>query len=248
MRTPRSSLPVLLALVVGVSAPFAAVAEEPAPPTGVWLDESGRGAIEITSCGAGLCGRLVWTKEQGKDARSACGMQIIGDVKKIDAGTWNGGWIYSPEMKARFDVELKPIDGDSLQVTGFAGSRDLSETFVWRRAPAGLGRCGDTPRAGYVAAKVEPKGNVATAAAAAAAAATGAGAAAIIKQRVSESPESAKSQAKGAAEKSAASRKPSKVAARGNDAGSRRHTSTCHVPFASFRCTSKTSRVLARIF
>lgn len=239
MRTLRSGFPFLLALVAGLGVAFSAAAEERAGPTGVWLDESGRGAIEITSCGAGLCGRLVWTKEQGKAARSACGLQIIGDVKKIDAGTWNGGWIYSPELKARFDVELKPIDADSLQVTGFAGSRDLSETFIWRRAPSDLGRCGDTPRAGYVAAKVEPKGSHATAAAVA----TGAGAAAVIKQRIG-SADGAKAKA---GDKPSARRTASK-AARGGEAGSRRHTSTCHVPFASFRCTSKASRVLARIF
>lgn len=244
MRTSRSGISCLLALVAGLGVSFTAAAEDREGPTGVWLDESGRGAIEITSCGPGLCGRLVWTKEQGKAARSACGLQIIGDVKKIDAGTWNGGWIYSPELKARFDVELKPIDADSLQVTGFAGSRDLSETYVWRRAPADLGRCEDTPRAGYIAAKVEPKDGAAVAAAGA----VGAGSAAILKRKVDASQRAAKVQAKAVAEKPSARRSAAKVAARGSDAGVRRHTATCHVPFASFRCTSKTSRVLARIF
>lgn len=32
--------------------------------------------------------------------------------------------------------------GDSLKVVGYAGTKMLSETMVWTRAPADLKRCG----------------------------------------------------------------------------------------------------------
>lgn len=220
-------------------------------PHGVWLDEQGRGAIEIAPCDSGLCGRLVWTKDAGKLARAACGMQIIGDVKRIDAATWNGGWIYSPELKSRFDVELKPIDGESLQVTGFAGSRDMSETMIWRRAPADLGRCGGPERAGYVAATVVDKsGKVAGAAGAAA------GAAGVAAVAVAAAPKRAKAAADKPAVKTAkaavkAERRPTRVAEAKHERP-HQHSAGCHVraPFVSvsFRCSSKASRVLARLF
>lgn len=227
--------------------PAVTTAESTAPPHGVWLDEQGRGAIEIAPCASGLCGRLVWTKEASRSARAACGMQIIGDVKRIDAATWNGGWIYSPELKSRFDVELKPIDGENLQVTGFAGSRDVSETMIWRRAPADLGRCSGGPeRADYVGATVTGKR------AKVAAVAGAAGAAAVATRAASKSTKVAAD--KPAAKASKAAAKPerktqTRVAAASRE---RAHTSGCHVraPFVSvsFRCSAKASRVLARLF
>lgn len=108
--------------------------------TGVWLNDTGRGAIEIKPCGGNLCGHVVWVKD-GSDAKG-CGRQIIGDAQPVKAGVWDNGWIYSPERKKRYDVELKPIDDDRLKVTGYAGSKFFSKSMVWKRAPADLVRCG----------------------------------------------------------------------------------------------------------
>ncbi len=108
--------------------------------TGVWLNDTGRGAIEIKPCGAALCGHVVWVKD-GSDAKG-CGRQIIGDARKVGGAVWDNGWIYSPERKKRYDVELKPLDGERLRVTGYAGSKFFSKTMIWKRAPADLQRCG----------------------------------------------------------------------------------------------------------
>lgn len=108
--------------------------------TGVWINDTGRGAIEIKPCGGALCGHVVWVKD-GSDAKG-CGRQIIGDAQPVSAGVWDNGWIYSPERNKRFDVELKPMDGDRLRVTGYAGSKFFSKTMIWKRAPADLTRCG----------------------------------------------------------------------------------------------------------
>jgi uncharacterized protein (DUF2147 family) len=107
-------------------------------PTGLWYDDTGRGAVEITKCGGGLCGKLVWLKDAGNG--SACGTQIIGNVKPA-GGTWNGGWIYDPEEDAKYNVEITPLGSEKLKVVGYAGTKLLSQTMIWKRAPADLKRC-----------------------------------------------------------------------------------------------------------
>jgi len=110
-----------------------------AEPTGLWYDHTGRGAVEITKCGANLCGRLVWLKDEKN--KEVCGIQILGDVKPVAGGKWDGGWIYDPERDSKFSVELTPVGDQSLKVVGYLGTKLLSETMMWKRAPADLKRC-----------------------------------------------------------------------------------------------------------
>lgn len=108
--------------------------------TGVWLNDTGRGAIEIKSCGDQVCGHVVWVKDAGDT--KGCGRQIIGDASEVKPGLWDNGWIYSPEKKAKYDVELKPLSDGTLRVVGYAGTKLFSKTMIWTRAPANLQRCG----------------------------------------------------------------------------------------------------------
>lgn len=109
-------------------------------PTGVWIDHTGRGAVEIADCGGGaLCGYVVWVKDAKNN--KACRTQIIGNAKPVGGGAWDRGWIVDPDDNQRYSVELKPIGEDRLRVTGYQGSKLFSETMMWKRAPAGLQRC-----------------------------------------------------------------------------------------------------------
>jgi uncharacterized protein (DUF2147 family) len=110
-----------------------------AEPTGIWYDHTGRGAVEITNCGSALCGRVVWLRDAGN--RGACGLQIIGNVRPARGGAWDGGWIYDPDNDAKYSVEITPIGTGTLKVVGYWGSKLLSETMMWRRAPTDLKRC-----------------------------------------------------------------------------------------------------------
>lgn len=131
--------------------PAPPVAGEASPaPVGVWIDHTGRGAVEIMQCGQDLCGRIVWMQQpldnRGQPLRDElnedrrlrdrpiCGLQIIGDLKPMRDGSWDRGWIYDPEQGESFDVELRLRGPDVLQVTGYKGLKFLSETFRWRRA------------------------------------------------------------------------------------------------------------------
>jgi len=114
-------------------------------PTGVWMNDTGRGAVEVKECGQALCGHVVWVRDPNDT--KGCGRQILGDVKPAGSGTWDNGWIYSPERKKKFDVELKPLDDGTLRVKGYAGTKLFSKTMIWTRAPADLARCGETQAA-----------------------------------------------------------------------------------------------------
>jgi len=108
-------------------------------PTGVWIDHTGRGAVEISECAGGLCGKVVWLKDAGH--KGVCGTQIIGNAKPTSAGTWDGGWVYDPDRGARYSVELKLMGSDKLRVLGYMGSKAFNETYIWKRPSTDLVRC-----------------------------------------------------------------------------------------------------------
>jgi uncharacterized protein (DUF2147 family) len=126
-----------------------------APLTGVWIDHTGRGAVEIHTCGNQICGRIAWLKDatdskggpaKDKKGRPLCGLQIIGDLKPTSNGVWDGGWIYDPDKDDTFNVEVTLKGKDRLQVMGYMGVKFLSETHMWKRAPEPFTGC-NTARA-----------------------------------------------------------------------------------------------------
>ena len=136
MRTnkPALQLATLAAVFISAGSAWAGAA-----PTGLWIDHTGRGGVEITKCGNRLCGHVAWIKDAKNS--EACGVQVIGDAKPMRNGTWDRGWIYDPEAESKYDVELKPIGSEKLRVMGYAGTKFLSETMMWKRAPVGLKKC-----------------------------------------------------------------------------------------------------------
>ncbi len=127
-----------LAAVLLSSAPALAAGD----PQGVWMNDTGRGAIEIKDCNGKLCGHVVWVKDPTADAKG-CGRQIIGDLVSAGSGVWGGddAWIYSPEKKKNYNVEITPLADGTLKVKGYAGLSFLSKTMIWTKAPADLQRC-----------------------------------------------------------------------------------------------------------
>lgn len=131
-------------VVTAVMAVFGAVggaaqAHAASDPKGIWLDDTGRGAVEIKPCGGKLCGYVVAVKNAND--QKGCGKQIIGDAQQASGGIWDSGWIYSPERRKNYDVEIKPLNDGTLRVVGYAGTKLFSRTMIWRRAPADLQRC-----------------------------------------------------------------------------------------------------------
>jgi uncharacterized protein (DUF2147 family) len=122
-------------------------------PLGLWIDHTGRGAVEIKECnGNKLCGNIVWLKDTKNN--EACGEQVLGDVKPMGGNKWDSGWIYDPDSESKYDVELTAL-GDKLRVVGYAGSKWLSETMTWTRAPSDLQRCAKNAAAATPAANAK---------------------------------------------------------------------------------------------
>lgn len=137
------------ALAATLFASFPAFA---ADPQGVWMNDTGRGAIEIKDCGGKLCGHVVWLKDTS-DA-NGCGREIIHNIVSTGDGVWGGddAWIYSPEKKKNYNVEITPLSDGTLKVKGYAGISFLSKTMIWTKAPANIERCSEQQAAANPAA------------------------------------------------------------------------------------------------
>ena len=127
--------------------------------TGTWIDDTGKGAIEISPCGKKLCGRIVWLQEtrdpKGKplidnlnpaaDKRNQpiCGLQVLGALERQAEGGYDSGWVYDPKVGQSYDVAIGLKDANHLVVTGYQGIKMFGKKFVWTRAPAEqpLARC-----------------------------------------------------------------------------------------------------------
>jgi uncharacterized protein (DUF2147 family) len=152
--------PCFVALIVALGAPGLSPSHaQKADITGIWMDHTGRGAVEFSRCGQALCGSLVWldkpTDEKGlpfrdgnnPDAklrnRPICGLPIIGAATPTEPGTYDGGWIYNPEDGKSYKVEVKLVSPNVATVKGYLGVKFLGQTFTWKRAPASLTKCSD---------------------------------------------------------------------------------------------------------
>jgi len=139
----------MIATIKRAIAPFAITLAATCAPAlaapgavGVWIDHTGRGAVEITDCGGRVCGPLVWFQDS-KNNKDGCNFQIIGDVKPVGANKWDGGWIVDPEKDPdkKYDVEITLLNEQKLKVMGYAGIKFLSETMIWTRAKPDLKKC-----------------------------------------------------------------------------------------------------------
>lgn len=139
VRSATPSVPVETAKPApAVQVPVETKQEQSTGYAGLWYDHTGRSAIKITECGEGLCGNIVWLKNSAH--QSVCGTSIIGGVKKV-GNVYDHGWIYDIDRGKKFDVELKLLTEKKLRVKGYAGTKLLSKTMIWNRAPSDLKLC-----------------------------------------------------------------------------------------------------------
>jgi uncharacterized protein (DUF2147 family) len=117
--------------------------------TGLWIDHTGQGAVEIGRCDPRICGRVVWLRNpehRSKSGKRICGTQVLGDLQPRPDNAWEDGWIYNPEDEERFSAALKLENANTLTVRGYLGIKLLGETFTWRRSTAPLDRCAPANR------------------------------------------------------------------------------------------------------
>ena len=147
-------LPLCTALVPSVKA------ENAAPEVGLWIDDTGKGAVDIAPCGKKLCGRIYWLQEPhdkkgkplvddlnptpAKRSQPICGLQVLGGLQRQADGTWDEGWVYDPKVGEAYDVAVQLKDSKHLVVTGYKGIKLFGKKLLWTRAPADkpLLKCG----------------------------------------------------------------------------------------------------------
>ena len=98
---------------------------------GRWKTETRNGIVEIATCGASICGRLVTSdglraepnmldvknKDTKLRTRRLAGVPLLGGFTRDGAG-WSGGWIYKADDGNTYKSSVTPIDANHLQVKG----------------------------------------------------------------------------------------------------------------------------------
>jgi uncharacterized protein (DUF2147 family) len=121
------------ALAVAAAALGSAPASAAGPDTaiGKWRTPSRHGVVDITRCGASLCGRLIDSdnirthpdlrdtnnKDAGKRTRKLKDLQILSGFTRSGNG-WNNGTIYNPEDGGTYKATITPTGDDTLKLKG----------------------------------------------------------------------------------------------------------------------------------
>jgi uncharacterized protein (DUF2147 family) len=123
---------------------------------GIWLTDQGDGAVEIKPCGEELCGTVYAiirlpepsrppldnrNERPERRSRPLCGMPVFGGMRKVGADTWDGGWIYDPNVGKTYAADLRLQGSDVLEVHGYIGVRLMGRTVLWKRAEVRPTRC-----------------------------------------------------------------------------------------------------------
>ncbi len=144
----------LASLTTGMLAVTAGYASADPRETGVWYDDSGKGAVRLSVCGNNLCGHIYWLKDplnaegkplidrhnpnEGQRTRPICGLQVIGGLAPMEGGEWDSGWIYDPKEGKSYSVAVALAGPDTLKVTGYLMMKMMGRTLTWKRAPDDL--------------------------------------------------------------------------------------------------------------
>ena len=127
--------------VLGIIMFFAspASAASAASLLGTWAaepDSKGQvGHIDITPCGAALCGTIVRIFDKaGQPATTPnLGRRILRDVTQTGPNTYDGGKVYVPILGAEFNVDIT-LTGNSLKLSA-CNALSVCRSQRWRRVP-----------------------------------------------------------------------------------------------------------------
>ena len=133
------------AMVAASLAAGSASAAGPESVIGKWRTPSKHGVVEITRCGASLCGRLIESdnirsnpdlqdvnnKNTSQRSRKLKGLQILGGFK-ANGNQWDGGTIYNPEDGGTYKATITPAGADTLKLKGCI-VWPLCKTQSWTR-------------------------------------------------------------------------------------------------------------------
>ncbi len=143
-----------LAALTSVAAALPAHASD---VSGFWLTESRNAIVQISPCGASVCGSVVWLAEPtfadgtpkfdgnnpdpALQTRPICGLPMIGDFTRAADGEWTDGFIYDPEGGDLYKSKMRLTQEGNLYVRGYVGIPLLGKSQIWTREAGNRGGC-----------------------------------------------------------------------------------------------------------
>jgi uncharacterized protein (DUF2147 family) len=122
-------------------ASLAAVPASAQDAKGTWLSQSGETRIKIDSCGAQLCGTVVWQQTPGMDVnnpdaakrnRPIVGLRMISGMKASAGGEWTGE-LYNFQDGKTYTGKMK-LTGGALELSGCVMGGLVCRAQTWTKA------------------------------------------------------------------------------------------------------------------
>ena len=122
-------------------------------PSGIWLTQAGDARVQVSRCGAGICGRIVWLRDPidpktGKpqvddknqnaalQQRPILGLSIFSGMQPSGSSKWSGK-IYNADDGQTYTAHVTVKSASALEVEGCVGVLCGGET--WTRVNGGAG-------------------------------------------------------------------------------------------------------------
>lgn len=119
------------------------------PVTGKWLTHRAKSIINITQCGTGLCGKIVWLRNKLNSlgqpmrdernsnkllrSRQVLGLTTFSGLTPSGPGRWSG-LMYNPNDGRTYNASLTFTSAGSLQVEGCRTGNSFCGRRNWTRA------------------------------------------------------------------------------------------------------------------
>lgn len=119
-----------------------------ADPRGTWLTEDKDAALTISSCGAQLCGQIIWLEsardrggalrrdnnnpDPGKQSQRICGLVVIKGLEPTGPNTW-AGTVYNPEDGKTYQGSITVLSQDALKVRAYLALPIFGKNQTWTR-------------------------------------------------------------------------------------------------------------------
>lgn len=129
-------------------ATFGAFAQE-ADPSGVWLTQAGDAKVQVSRCGAGVCGVVIWLREPTDQAtgrpavddknpnpslrrRPIIGLPLFSEMRATGAAQW-AGRVYNADDGGTYDSIITMNGPSTLRVNGCVGALCGGENWTRSR-------------------------------------------------------------------------------------------------------------------
>ena len=152
MRLPAHLSFFFATLVILISGHLPALSQS--DPSGAWLTQAGDARVQVSRCGAGICGRIVWLRDPidpktrkpqvddknqnpALQRRPIMGLSLFSGMQPSGASKWSGK-IYNADDGQTYTAHVTVKSSSALEVEGCVGVLCGGET--WTRvgsAPAG---------------------------------------------------------------------------------------------------------------